>query len=77
MNTEERRLAERIQPALQMAVDQRDTLIARLLHDALELALTRRSGGLEFVERRELGQEMSDTIDAYHGLARGAPQSAM
>ena len=76
VNKNERRLAETIQPALQLAIEQGDATIARLLHDALELALTRRSGGLEFVERRYLVPEISATIDAYYAFARKVPQTA-
>ncbi|MDD3021122.1 MAG: hypothetical protein PHX61_09145 [Alphaproteobacteria bacterium] len=47
------RLSDRIFYALQLAIDQKDVLTADVLVNALELSMTRNSGGGEFVERRD------------------------
>lgn len=47
------RLSDRIFCALQLAVEQKDINTADTLLNALELSMTRNSGGGEFVERRD------------------------
>ncbi len=47
------RLSDRIFFALQLAIEQKDILTADVLVNALELSMTRNSGGGEFVERRD------------------------
>jgi hypothetical protein len=52
------RLSDRILFALEMALDQRDLAIAESLARTLELAMTRNTGGGEFVERRDYPSEI-------------------
>jgi hypothetical protein len=59
-----RRLSDRILPALQLAVEQEDADIADLLARALEMSMTRKAGGQNFVERRTFDEEIEDAIDA-------------
>lgn len=47
------RLSDRILFALELAIEQEDIEIAEALNNALELAMTRKTGGGEFVERRD------------------------
>ena len=46
------RLSDRILSALQLSVEQKDVDISELLKRALDLSMTRNSGGEDFVERR-------------------------
>lgn len=57
------RLSDRILSALQLALDQKDVTIADTLVRALEMSMTRNTGGDMFVERREYPQEMEDLMD--------------
>jgi hypothetical protein len=47
------RLSDRILFALQYALDQEDAAIAELLVKALDMSMTRNTGGGEFIERRD------------------------
>ena len=57
------RLSDRILYALELAIEQEDISIAESLVRALELAMTRNTGGGEFVERRDYPQEIKDAMD--------------
>ena len=47
------RMSDRILYALKLAIEQEDAKIADALVSALELSMTRNTGGGEFVERRD------------------------
>ncbi len=71
MNDKEKdriRLADRILSALELALDQGDLKIAELLTRALELAMTRNTGGGEFVERRDYPPEIEEAMDKLYNL---------
>ena len=57
------RLSDRILYALDLALEQEDISICDLLVRALELAMTRNTGGPAFVERRGFPPEMEDAFD--------------
>lgn len=62
------RLSDRILQGLQLALDQDDVKIAELLTRALELAMTRNTGGGEFIERRDYPPEIEKAMDKLHDL---------
>lgn len=57
------RLSDRILYALELAIEQEDISIAEALVRALELAMTRNTGGGEFVERRDYPPEIREAMD--------------
>jgi hypothetical protein len=57
------RLSDRILYALNLALQQEDIPICELLVRALELAMTRSTGGPDFVERRGFPPEMEEAFD--------------
>ncbi len=61
-NINSNRLADRILLSLQLAVEQQDKNMAELLVSALEMSLTRGSGGKDFVERREISEEIQQVL---------------
>ena len=64
------RLADRILIALQMAIIQQDFTIAEILGNALEMALTRGSGGKDFVERRDLSEDIQKALGDVENLRK-------
>lgn len=56
------RLSDRILFALDLALQQEDIAIAESLARALEMAMTRNTGGGEFVERRDYLPEMESAL---------------
>lgn len=52
------RLSDLIVNALELAIEQKDVIIAETLARALELSLTRNSGGAGFVERRSMSEQV-------------------
>jgi hypothetical protein len=52
-NIREDRLSDRILFALELALEQKDVEIAERLVFALDMSMTRNTGGGEFVERRD------------------------
>ena len=56
------RLADRIFDALELAIEQSDIEIADILVRAMELAMTRNTGGGEFVERRDYTAELEQAL---------------
>ena len=56
------RLSDRILSALKLAVEQEDTQVAEILVRALELAMTRNTGGGQFVERRDYPEELEQAM---------------
>lgn len=57
------RLSDRILYALKLAVEQEDIKIAEALVLALEIAMTRNTGGGEFIERRDYPPEIEKQLD--------------
>lgn len=71
MNEEEKdkiRLSDRILSALELALEQKDLKISETLTRALELSMTRNTGGGEFVERRDYPPEIERVMDLYYDL---------
>lgn len=62
------RLSDRIFYALQLAIEQKDTQLSEALVKALELAMTRNSGGGEFVERRDFPPEVETVLQKLRTL---------
>lgn len=56
------RLSDRIFFALELAIEQKSIDIADALVNALELSMTRNSGGGEFVERRDYPLEIESVL---------------
>lgn len=68
MPLEFKRLADRTLYALQLALEQNDLEVAELLGHALEKALTRMSGGKDFVERRDFDAEYAAAMQGLSDL---------
>lgn len=62
------RLSDRILSALQLALEQDDVKIAELLTRAMEQAMTRNTGGGEFIERRDYPAEIESAMDKLYAL---------
>jgi len=62
------RLSDRILQSLQLALVQEDVKIAELLTRALELSMTRNTGGGEFIERRDYPPEIEKAMDTLNDL---------
>lgn len=62
-NLNKYRLSDRIFYALKLAVEQKDAKVADALVHVMELAMTRNSGGGEFVERRDFPKEVEAVLD--------------
>lgn len=69
-NLNKYRLSDRIFYALQLAVEQKDGQIANALIHVMELAMTRNSGGGEFVERRDFPKEVEAMLDRARDLKK-------
>lgn len=68
MNREQIRLSDRILSALDLALEQNDLKISELLTRALEQAMTRNTGGGEFIERRDYPPEIENAMNALSAL---------
>ena len=62
------RLSDRILQSLQLALEQEDVKIAEILTRALELSMTRNTGGGEFIERRDYPPEIEKAMDLLNDL---------
>ncbi len=62
MNREQIRLSDRILSALELSLEQGDLKISEILTRALEQAMTRNTGGGEFVERRDYPPEIESAM---------------
>lgn len=62
------RLSDRILSALELALEQNDLKISELLVRALEMSMTRNTGGGEFVERRDYPPEIEKAMDKLYDL---------
>lgn len=68
LNKEQIRLSDRILSALDLALAQNDLKISELLTRALEHAMTRNTGGGEFVERSDYPPELEDAMSRLSAL---------
>ena len=66
--TDKIRLSDRILQSLQLALEQEDVKIAEILTRALELSMTRNTGGGEFIERRDYPPEIEKAMDLLNDL---------
>lgn len=64
------RLSDRILYALEMALEQGDAPIAETLVRAMEMSMTRNTGGGEFVERRDYPEAMERAMNRLNELRR-------
>ncbi len=62
------RLSDRILSSLELSLQQQDLKISELLVRALELAMTRNTGGAEFIERRDYPPEIEKAMDMLYEL---------
>lgn len=62
------RLSDRILSALELSLEQKDLKISELLTRALEMAMTRNTGGGEFIERRDYPPEIEKAMDQLSDL---------
>ncbi len=68
LNREAIRLSDRILSALELSLEQDDLKISELLTRALEHAMTRNTGGGEFVERRDYPPEIEAAMGKLYTL---------
>ncbi|PCI99464.1 MAG: hypothetical protein COB14_06180 [Alphaproteobacteria bacterium] len=68
LNREQIRLSDRILSSLELALEQGDYKLSELLTRALELAMTRNTGGGEFIERRDYPPEIESAMSQLHDL---------
>jgi hypothetical protein len=64
------RLSDRILFALELALEQKDLELAESLNNALELAMTRNTGGGEFIERRDYPKEIEKALVQLRALKK-------
>jgi hypothetical protein len=69
-NLNKYRLSDRVFYALKLAVEQKDGDVASALVKILELAMTRNSGGGEFVERRDFPEEVEALLNQARSLKK-------
>lgn len=62
------RLSDRILFALELALQQQDLELSEGLNNALELSMTRNTGGGEFIERRDYPKEIEDALASLRKL---------
>jgi len=62
------RLSDRIVFALDLALQQEDFETSQQLLGALDLAMTRNSGGGEFIERRDYPEEIEQALIKFHEI---------
>ncbi|HBH26782.1 MAG TPA: hypothetical protein DDX54_05220 [Rhodospirillaceae bacterium] len=67
---EHRRLGDLILDALELAIEQRDEVVAALLLQALDLAMTRGAGGKGFTERRSMPPAIARALERLEALRR-------
>ena len=66
----ELRLSDRILFAMDLALSQKDMRVAETLSKALEMSMTRNTGGGAFVERRDYPPEIEEALDKLVELQR-------
>lgn len=70
------RVSDRILFALEMSLEQKDVELSESLAKALELAMTRNTGGGEFIERRDYPDEINDALDKLAAIKKEQAGSA-
>ncbi|MCB1782421.1 MAG: hypothetical protein KDI13_00345 [Alphaproteobacteria bacterium] len=68
MTREQIRLSDRILSALELSLEQDDLKISETLTRALEMAMTRNTGGGEFIERRDYPPEIENAMNRLSDL---------
>ena len=68
LSREQIRLSDRILSALELSLEQDDVKIAEILTKALEYAMTRNTGGGEFIERRDYPPEIETAMNKLYDL---------
>lgn len=71
MDTQEKdkiRLSDRILSALDLCLEQEDLKIAEILTKALEMSMTRNTGGGDFIERRDYPPEIERAMEQLYAL---------
>jgi len=68
LSREQIRLSDRILSALELSLEQNDLKISELLTRALEHAMTRNTGGGEFIERRDYPPEIEAAMSKLYVL---------
>ena len=66
------RLSDRILYAVELALEQQDLELSEALNKALELSMTRNTGGGEFIERRDYPREIESAITQLRELKKKA-----
>ena len=66
------RLSDLILQALALSIEQKDVAISEILSRALEMSITRNSGGRDFIERRDLSGDVEQALEKLHRLKREA-----
>ncbi len=64
------RLSDRVAFALELAIKQQDLEVAELLSRAMDLSMTRNTGGGEFVERRDYSREIEKMLNELRELKK-------
>lgn len=70
------RLSDRILFALELALEQGDIPISESLTRALEMSMTRNTGGGEFVERRDYPAAMEQAMKILNDLRKNQANNA-
>lgn len=71
-NKEYQRLSDQILQALTLSLSQKDVAISDLLSRALEMSMTRNAGGRDFIERRDLSDDVEAALEKLDLLKRAA-----
>ncbi len=66
------RLSDLILQSLALSLEQKDVAISDILSRALEMSITRNSGGRDFIERRDLSSDVELALEKLHRLKREA-----
>ncbi len=66
--TDKIRLSDRILSALELSLEQGDLNVSEHLTRAMEMSMTRNSGGGEFVERRDYPPQIERAMDRLYDL---------
>lgn len=64
------RLSDRVLYAMELALKQEDLEIAEILNKAMDLSMTRNTGGGEFVERRDYSREIERALEDLRALKK-------
>jgi hypothetical protein len=64
------RLSDRILFAIELALEQQDIELSEALNKSLEMAMTRNTGGGEFIERRDYPKEIEQAIEKLRALKK-------